>query len=383
MVRFTYHVERKNYLLDSAAYQSINTPWVLRLSAPRSAAAYATHLHQPHRLFLMPISGPSSYLPTVGEFLDHWEDVNNTLLAQGPLILRKETLGLAADVTRASLQILYNTLLGQHQTVQSSVVGLDLARGALEEVKEALLAKLNMFNERVRALLGNTKWERSLPEIPQISLGQGAFTDPLNGMVTLWDRIDSQNVLGVGVDLVLRDGTVYDEFAELLVTLDPAYRALSRAERTLKLEREERNDLQERIYPILKQYRVAVPGYFAAGSAMMEALPRLTPEPGHTPEPVNASIIWDAPAAQARIDWEASADEALAHYQVRYSPGTTYHEDEEDVLATFAPDDPRVFLTDHALTQPGATALFRVYVVLQTGNQAGGSTLAVTRPAGP
>ena len=85
-------------------------------------------------------------------------------------------------------------------------------------------------------------------------------------------------------------------------------------------------------------------------------------------------------AVKAKIQWDASDDPDLANYQVRYSPGTSYHEEDEDVIATFAPGDPREFLTDHALTLPGATALFRVYVILTTGNEKGSSTLSITRP---
>lgn len=328
----------------------------------------------------MPITGPASYLPTTSEFLDHWQDVNTALGAAGPLVIPGRTIGLTTDVNRAALETLYNSLVAQHVTVQSALVAVDLARGDLEDYKATLLAQLNMFNEKVRALLGNTKWERALTEVPSISAGQGAFTDPLNGALALWQRINSEEALGPGETLVLRDGTDIGTYQDILLQLDGIFRALSRAERTLKLEREERNDIQDRIYPILKQYRVAVPGYFAADSAIMESLPRLTPEAGHTPAAVNASIVWDAATSKARIEWEASTDADLANYQVRYSPGTVYHEEDEDVLETFAPGDPRIYETNHALTIPGATALFRVYVILTTGNEKGGSTLEIMRP---
>lgn len=328
----------------------------------------------------MPISGPASYLPTIGEFLGHWEEVNTALGVHGPMVIRKETIGATADVAIAGLQAMYNQLLGQHQVVQGQVVALDLARGDLDDAKVLALARLNMFNERVRALLATTKWERALPDVPSISAGEGDFMKPINGALALWAEINSQEALGPGVQLLLRDGTDYDTFEPSMNTLPMFWRAESKADRKLKLEREERNDMQDKIYPILKQYRMVVPGYFAADSAIMETLPRLTPEPGRTPEPVNASIVWDTTASKARITWEASDDTDLLKYQVRYSPGTEYHQDEEDVLANIDPEDPRVYLTDHALTQAGTTALFRVYVILATGNEKGGSTLAVMRP---
>lgn len=328
----------------------------------------------------MPITGPASYLPTTSEFLDHWEDANAALGVAGPLILRKETLGRAADVARGNLLAMDAQLVTQHATVQAGVVEVDLASGALADLRVQAHAALNMFNEKVRALLANTRWERALSDVPGVEAGQGPFMEPLNGTQALWDRINTDEVLGTGVELVLRDGMTGSDFYTLVQSLDPAYRAVSRAGRTLKLEREKRNDMQAEIYPILKQYRVAVPGYFAPGSAIMASLPRLTPEPGHTPAPVNASVVWDAAEVKARIEWEASEDADLYQYEVRYSPGTTYHEEDEDVIGNIAPGDPRVFLTNHALTLPGAKALFRVYVILNTGNERGGSTLEVTRP---
>jgi hypothetical protein len=328
----------------------------------------------------MPIQGPASYLPVTGEFLDHWAEVNTALGGAGPLVIRKETIGAAADVAVAGLQSLYDELVLQHQTVQAGVVALDLARGELDDQKTAVLAMLNMFNEKVRALLATTKWERALSDVPSITAGEGTFMRALNGALALWQEINAKSALGVGVPLVLRDGTNYDLFETTVNDLPLAWRTEGKADRKLKLEREERNDLQDRIYPMLKQYRVVVPGFFAADAALMATLPRLTPEKGRTPEPVNASVVWDAAAGKAKITWEASDDADLEKYQVRYSPGTEYHQDEEDVLATFTPEEAREYLTDHALTQPGATALFRVYVVLTTANEKATSTLSVTRP---
>ncbi len=328
----------------------------------------------------MAISGPASYVPTTSDFVDHWTDVNTALGAAGPLVLRKESIEADADATVATLDGLYNQLRSQHQTLQGHVIDVDLARGTLEDLKSALLARFNMFNERVRADLGNTKWERALPQVPGLGAGQGAFTEPLNGALALWSRIDSDHALGANKTLKLRDGTPFDDFEGQIGQLDPTYRALNRAERTLKLEREERNEIQNRIYPILKQFRVAVPGYFAPEHPLVTTLPRLTPEPGHTPEPVEATATWDAAAGKAKITWEASEDEGLDHYEVRHSPGSEYHEDVEDVLGRVEPDEAREFLTSHALGQPGAKALFRVVVVLGTGNERGSATLAVTRP---
>lgn len=328
----------------------------------------------------MPITGPASYIPTTQAFLAHWDEANAALGAGHALTIRKQTINAPADVTRAVLDAHYEALLTRHQEVQAAVVADDLARGAYFDGKTVLFAKLNMFNEKVRALLANSRYERALPEVPGIDNALGIITDALNKALSLWVNINENEVLGTGVALVLRDGTAVEDFEPLVNGLTPLFRAVSTAELGLKMTRERRNDLQDVIYPILKQYRVVVAGSFAADSAIMESLPMLTPAQGHTPAAVNADIVWDAAAVKAKITWAASDDAELDHYEVRYSPGTTYHDDEEDVLASFTPEEAREYLTDHALLTSGATALFKVYVILTTGNEKGGSALEITRP---
>lgn len=329
----------------------------------------------------MPITGPSSYITTVPQFIDHWEAVNTALGAQGPLVLRAETVGAAADVTRAALDSLFNTLSAQHVTVQTALVVADLAVEELNLAKADALAKLNMFNEKVRALLAGTKWERALTQVPTFESGQGRFTAPLVGAQALWTLINQQQVLGGNTPLVLRDGTTLGNYEDLMTALPALYREVIRTEQALKLEREERNDQQDVIYPILRQYRVAVAASFAEESAIMATLPRLTPAPGHTPEGVQASGAWDGQTQQARLQWTESEDPELDHYSIRHSPGTAYHPDEEDTIGRVEPGGALEFLTTHGLEGPGAAAFYRVYEVLRTGNEKGSNDVRVERPA--
>lgn len=90
----------------------------------------------------------------------------------------------------------------------------------------------------------------------------------------------------------------------------------------------------------------------------------LLPEPGSTPDAVNVSGVWAAAEAKARLEWPPSDDAALDHYEVRGVPGAEYSGDDGSVLATIAKGDPLVWLGDDFLTQPGAVASFKVFVVL-------------------
>lgn len=51
------------------------------------------------------------------------------------------------------------------------------------------------------------------------------------------------------------------------------------------------------------------------------------------------------------------------------------------VIATHTPADAREFLTGFGLTQPGTQASFKVFVILETGNEAGSPAMTVERPA--
>ena len=66
--------------------------------------------------------------------------------------------------------------------------------------------------------------------------------------------------------------------------------------------------------------------------------------------------------------------------ELRYSPGPKYSVEDETTVATVPAAGPLEFLTTTGLTQPGATALFRNYVITATGNERGSNTVTITRP---
>ena len=57
-----------------------------------------------------------------------------------------------------------------------------------------------------------------------------------------------------------------------------------------------------------------------------------------------------------------------------------YNGDDAVVIASHEPGEPMEFVTPFALTQPGAKAAFKIFVVLTTGNEAGSAEMVVERP---
>jgi hypothetical protein len=126
-------------------------------------------------------------------------------------------------------------------------------------------------------------------------------------------------------------------------------------------------------------YRDGATNNYVLHPEMLETLPRLSPLPGHTPAEVNASAVLEGPD-HSKIVHDASTDPLLERYELRGCAGPDWNEEDAVHIATHTPSDPREFITDFALNQPGASAVFKVFVILSTGNEAGSAPMAVQRP---
>jgi len=218
----------------------------------------------------MPISGPASYLATTDEFLGHWEAADTTLGAGNELKL-KDGSGRAVLVTKK------DSLVAKRATVQVRLNQQEVARGDIEIRKAGLLERINQFNDKVRFLLGGTKWERALAQVPTQGDGQGNFTVPLDDAAALWLMINDDPAIA---DIVLMGAFTQAMFVADVAALNAAYTTYTTAGAKVTVAIEDRNDVQDVIYEMLKQYRQAVPTYFAKGDAILDSLPTLTPPPG-------------------------------------------------------------------------------------------------------
>jgi hypothetical protein len=138
--------------------------------------------------------------------------------------------------------------------------------------------------------------------------------------------------------------------------------------------------MQNVVYEIMKSYREVVPGKLIKFPALVDTMPRLTPLPGHTPDAVNASAVFQEPNA-TKVVYTGSNDLMLERYELRGTVGDHYDDQDAVVIATNAPGDPKEFITTFGLNQPGAEIALKVFVVLDTGNEAGSPAMLVERPA--
>ncbi len=321
----------------------------------------------------MPISGPSSYIPTLEEFLAHWQIADATLGAG-------HEIELPVGVTRAMLLAKQVSLVTKREELQAKLNVQEVLRGEIEILKITLLERIHQFTEKVRAYLPNSKWIAALPYLPSYSDGQGNFLEPMDDAATLWAQLNGDP--GTVAPLTLLGAYTQALFVTDITAMKATYAALNAAGVAATVVRSERNSLQDEIYPLLKSYRIVLPTAFLRGHALVQSLPRLTPLPGSTPAEVTTTVVWDAALGQARVTWTASTAADLDHYDVRFCPGASYSADDESIVSTVESDGTRTVLTDAGLTNPGATASFKVYVVTSTGNEKGSNAVSVTRPDG-
>ena len=111
----------------------------------------------------------------------------------------------------------------------------------------------------------------------------------------------------------------------------------------------------------------------------MATLPRLSPEPGSTPDAVTASSVFEAPD-KSKVVHSAVTQPGIKKVQLRGHVGTKWDEELAVTIAEHAPEAAPEFITPFGLTQPGASVVMKVYVINETDNEAGSNAVVTTRP---
>jgi hypothetical protein len=227
----------------------------------------------------MPITGPASYVPVTQDFITHWTSADAALGAAGPIELK-------GGVGLAQLTTLRNNLVNQRTDVEVARNGLEGARADLTEAKAAILERLNQFIRKLRSVADGTRWVAMLPTVFSMTQGMGDVIQPLDDTHDLWQRYE-----GAEGPLVLMGGYDRTAFGADVGALRGLYAAYSSQSNALGLARGKRNETQDAIYEILKQYRQRIPAEFAENSAIYNTLPQLSAPKGATPDAVTVSAV--------------------------------------------------------------------------------------------
>ena len=270
--------------------------------------------------------------------------------------------------------------------MQACLTQQQINRGAINIKKARLLARVTQFNTHVDGNYQNTEFYEARPYAPNVTDGQEVFSRAIMKAVKLWDQLNlGPAPAGVTLPLVLPEtdempGTMdVGSYTSLLSSLQFDYAEEVDKEVLVDIARSKRNRIQNKAYECMKAYRENVPSKMSAFPELVDTMPRLSPLPGHTPAAVNSSAILEG-TNQSKVVYDASSDAMLESYQLRGNVGDDYSDEDAVVIATNAPGAPREFITPFGLNQPGAKVALKVYVILDTGNEAGSAAMFVERP---
>lgn len=321
----------------------------------------------------MPITGLGSWLPTIDEFLTHWQQVND-LLGLNPLVL-------SGVYARSNLVTDRATLAANFADVQAKDNLRQTAAGDRDVKRTVVRPRMLQFGPAVRGFLPRSRYLPSIPRTPRFEDSPGIWRNRMDDMSSLWTTINANSppVQGFTPPLALSGPYLVAAFNTDAAALSTAFTALETADQNAQLSREQRDQTFGPIYEWLKQYRLVVVATFTAGHPLIDSLPKLTPAPGSTPDPVNLSASWDPAPLMARLIWSASAAPDLDFYSIRYHPGPRYKASEEQTVGS-VPAGTLEFLTAYGLPASGSVAWFKVYVVTLTSNEKGSNAVKVVRP---
>lgn len=320
----------------------------------------------------MPFSGPSSYLSTIDEFIGHWTDVNAELTPD---------LTLSSGYTLPDLQADRDDLADEITQLEGAINVLEGHRTDRDNQKGPMRERMRQLGAFIKGMLPTSVYVGQIPNLIRDSASSGKWIVAMDDHAHLWTTINASPPAGFTPPLLLLGGYSVADFNTDVASLKATFTAWVQADQDVDRERDERDALYQSIRDELVQYRLAVIANFPPDHPLVTSLPRLTPLPGHTPDPVVLSGVWNNGTSMADLSWTASADPDLASYEVRRSGATPYDTSTELVVQTLPPGT-LAHSTNAGLALAGSTMGFKVYVVLTTGNERGSNAVTVENESG-
>ncbi len=326
----------------------------------------------------MAVLSHPDFLPLADEVLAHWALAD---AAAGP-----GGVVLAGGLDRPGFSALRGALAVKRTEMEHHRNTMELGAARLAELRGVVLERVVQFNDTVRAWWGRTPLGAVLPRAPEVSAGLERYLRPVRDALRLWARLNAGPAPS-GVVLPLRLGAALDFpragleglVAQMLAARDEA----EAGEFDLGVARAERDALEAELWAGMVGYARAVVGRLGAGSTHGQTLPRLTPLRGHTPDRLTVTAVWDAARGEARLEWEATEEATAVRYEVRWFAGPRYvGQKARRALAVPVSEFTGKVWTLAGLPAPGAVVWYKVYVVLETGNERGSKPVRVARDGG-
>lgn len=335
----------------------------------------------------MPLTSNGSYIPTANEFLAHWSQADSALTASGGLVLPGQPGVIPTGFNRSGLVVLRDTLRDTLDLLQDKLNTRQIAQSRLEQMKAKMLKRLLLFNGLLDGYYTSTVYYAARPEAPGIGVAEEKFCAPMRDMKSLWSKLNGAPApAGVTLPIQLNEGTdeepeMFDrtDFVQDLTLLQQYYEDRAAADQEIVFARKTRDKLFSQIRAVLVAYRAAAETKLAPHPVELASLPRLSPLPGHTPDPVTASATF-VPPDTARITHSESDDSDFAGYRLLGAPGEDADMDDAAVLETHTGRTPVPFTTTLGLTEPGGAGSYWIIVYTSTGNERASERMVVNRP---
>ncbi len=340
----------------------------------------------------MPITGPSSYLPTTDQFIAHWTAVNAALVTPGspppggfPVII------VTGNRALAGLQTLRTTLATARTDVELKLTIKEIARADVEIKRTAVLARCGQFNDNVRASWGGTALEAGLRPVASVTDGASRVEQSLDDVSGHWGLVNaSASFPGVTLPLTLPalSNTITPppipytlaNFLTEVAALKLSHSTLKTAEVNLDTARSVRTATEDQIREYLPGYREAVPAKLPPDHPLIGSLPRYSPLPGSTPDAAVINGLWNSSTNLAVITFVPSPSASVERHELRFVAGPDYAADDETIVVSIPTSNPPQFETLVGLTTPGTTASYRVYAITTEGNERASNTVVISRP---
>ena len=333
----------------------------------------------------MALVNNSSYIPTTTEFLAHWAAVDVAVV--GGFALPGLPGVIPPSLNRSGLVVFRDTLLADLQDVQDKLNDVEIASGRIRILKEKLYARFNLFLAVVDGYYQDSEFASARPEAPGITAGGDRFLDPMRDARSLWGRMNAAPApAGLELPIVVKAGSpeMPDDvslaaFTSMLSLLVQRMEEHGQAVQALTLSRARRDKTMKVIRALLVQYRATVVVAIAGNEPLLSALPRVTPEPGHTPDAVFVTTTFTAPN-KATGEHTESGDADFDDYQIVAAIGEEATLEDSIVLETRSARTPAPFETTLGLGAPGGAVSLWVIVRTTDGNERASAKSVVRRP---
>lgn len=327
----------------------------------------------------MPVTGPSSYISVVPAFLNHWADANALGAA---IVLDGVPLGQLGDQGIAFLQTLQTELLAARDALEATNLDVALSAAALLAHKTFLNAQCAAFNKVVRADHSTTTFVQALPEVPQFGDAREKFNRPLRQMLNLWAKVNAYRTsLTPSKSPIVLPGLVsVTTVTTRLAALVTEQNTFEEREQQAVLDRLKRENVQDRIYPVLRIYRQKIEASFAPSAPIVLSLPALTDSGSGTPAPGGITGALNPAGTEAVLTGTASPSPTVVAHQLRASVGEEPNADDETMRAEFPLGQAIALSSDYGLSVPGAKVHWRLVAITADGHESGTPWLSFQRP---